>query len=407
MIIRLLSIGLVAIPFLELIVYGLLPAQVDYADTRIPKEFLSIFFCFAIIFLKIINGGLKIPTKNIFLILFLPWMFISLMHAPNFGMTISDLDITGFWNFKPMLYVFIYFMLFSAIVDEEWTRFKIHDVVSIISHCGLAMALWAVTQRFGFDQVFFASTENVMTGSLGRADIMGCFLATCLPASLYFKRWWHVAFTVFVIAFSNSEMSMASAVVCSAVYFLAHRKRVVIGIGIVLLMFFAVVTKLEWDNSRYIDSKISKFASGRIAVWRQSVEDITGPVFNTSRRTFFMTGMGPGAYRYIFPIRHPKMMLWKQAHNEYLEVLYNYGFGGLCFFMAAIGFMVWKVWRLLDFKKIRVFLAIFSALAVGSFGTFLWQLAPFQYLTVICVGILHFYIQRRSIGDSQSVNITV
>src|SRR3990167_11267832 len=109
MIIRLLSIGLVAIQFLELIVYGLLPAQVDYADTRIPKEFLSIFFCFAIIFFKITNGGLKISTKNVFLILFLPWMFISLMHAPNFGMTISDLDITGFWNFKPMLYVFIYF----------------------------------------------------------------------------------------------------------------------------------------------------------------------------------------------------------------------------------------------------------------------------------------------------------
>ena len=399
MIIRLILAALVAIPFLELIVYGFLPAQVTYADTRAAKEFLTIFLCFAIISYKILNDGLKISNKNVFLLLFLPWMFMSLIHAPNYGLTLGEFDITGFWNFKPMLYVFIYYLLFSVFVDQWWSKETIKSIISVISHCGLAMALWAIVQRLGFDQVFFTTAAEVghatqygnnLTGSLGRPEIMACYLSVCFAASIYLKRYAHIIISALVIVLSKSEMALAAVIVSSFVFLFIHKRAIVLSALASILVVIALIVSFQAQNPTFIQHTMSKYDSGRYPMWQQTVKDMTSPVLNDSRRTYFLTGMGPGAFYYVFPIRHPQMARWKQAHNEYLEVFHNYGFIGLGIFLSAIGLMLYKIRKRLRYRDTRVFLAIFSALAVGSFGTFLWQLAPFQYLTVLVAAILHY-----------------
>ena len=403
--INLILSSLVALPFLELILYVLVPARLTYLDTRMPKEFMAIFLAMAMIACFAWRGQVRLQFSNKPLLLFLPWVFVSLMHSPNFQLKIGEFDITGFWNFKPALYVFIFFMLFTCLANRRFEHRDISQLLSVVSHCGLAMSAWAFIQMLGWDQVFFAvpaelqshplKTGAGMSGSFGRPELAACFVAMCFPASLYFKRYWHCLASVVMIILSKGDMAIAAILVGTFVFFLANNRAVMAAVAIFGLIFGAMVWKASSENPSFIQHTIGAKSNGRFPVWVQAITDIRSQVFNESKRTFAITGMGPGAFHYAFPIRHPQQAAWKQAHNDYVELAYNYGFGGLALFLLAIWVMINRIKGYLCFWKVRALLAIFVSVAVGSFGNFLWQLGVFQLYTVVVAGFIHSLINFR------------
>lgn len=96
-----------------------------------------------------------------------------------------------------------------------------------------------------------------------------------------------------------------------------------------------------------------------------------------------------GAFRFVNPVRHPgEKETFYEAHNDYVELLYNSGFIGLILFLGAI-------WRMVKINLVRLneyriaLLSSFLCIAINAGGLFVWQIAPIIFNTLVIAGLLH------------------
>jgi hypothetical protein len=59
-----------------------------------------------------------------------------------------------------------------------------------------------------------------------------------------------------------------------------------------------------------------------------------------------LMGWGIGSFKYVFPslsgIRNSGLP-WKQAHNDFLQILFETGYAGLIFSLTALGVLIYKL----------------------------------------------------------------
>lgn len=356
-------------------------------DNREIKFVLSGFFALLIFLNQIWKDGLK-GTRNVWFLLLLGYLFIHPNFMPIFKISIQDAKVGAFWIYQPMYFIVIFALFYLAVSSISRLRVSIECFFTAIEWVAFVTALYMILQHFGIDQFFkplvseqIKNTPSAqMIGAFNHPILASTFLSMCVPVLLHKGNWIRIITVVSVIVLSKSMMGIASLAMCVILYYGVRN----LSFLIQLIVALSALTIPYWDLIRKL---IVHESSGRLGIWSFIFQDFIHPIHHGITKTYALTGNGIGSFRYISQAIHNSP--WKEAHNDYLEFLYNCGFIGLFLLLMAL----WTVLKP-SFKQaksdpfVRVSLCSLVSSCVAAFGTFNWQMGAHIFYTVFFAGIL-------------------
>lgn len=376
--------GLAIIPFFNL----------SGSKTREPKMLLAVAFAFAITLFAVYYGKLK-PLKNRWLLLFVGYLFFSVLLAPKPFIDLWGLQVKNFWVWQPMFKIIVFFFMFVAVASIEWRAKDISLFLNTMVWAGFIMAVYAVIQFLRLDQFFYVIPDRGVTtmphigGTLGNPTVMSSFIAMLVPIAFYLKRYWKALAIIIAVCLTCSQVAIGAMVISLMVLVAVKNKRTIVVTGAILL---AVVLFL--GIGYFKSSRINAFIgdNGRFSHWEQIAKDLNSPINAGSKKKYPLTGLGMGSFKYIYHLKHKNS--FHQAHNDYLELAYNTGLIGLILFLCAIGYMLkqnfsLKAVRLGKINKYRLhLLSSFICVSICAGGTFVFQLGSHIFYTIVVAGLL-------------------
>ena len=396
-----LYIGIVLLPFFELIMRIFPLTMVLTPDSRIAKAALGVIVALSVGLFAIYNGVIK-RCHNIWLLLLIFYLPVSIHLAPQFKLVVNGVDSTNYWVWKPFAYILSYFIMFMGVQSLNITKANLSKILNIMSWVGFFMAAYMILQSLGWDQFFelregeqFRTvTQRGVGGNLGQSTIVSPFVAMIIPLALYCRKRFLSIVMLSAVFISQSIVAIGAMIGSLLAYScLKWRKK---GIYAVILIILLTITGLSWQ--KYLApkqfTKISSCfnGSGRYKVWRNSIDLIKNEKLGDNRLTVYpYTGAGLGSYSIIF--KKTLKTIFGQAHNEYIEIFCTLGLFGLILFIGSIFMMLREAWRSfikqINMREIIALTSSFLCIAAVAMGSFPWQIPPTIFYTVIAVGLLH------------------
>jgi len=384
----LINFGLITTPFIFL----------KGMNLRLPKEILALGIVFAIGLLGF-NAGIK-QFKNKWLLIFLAFTFVSTYFAPHFGIKLFDkFDITNFWIWQSQFYLLVYSLMLIVISGIKFTKKEIELILNIMWICGFVMSLYIFIQYLGFDQFFKITTPGrnpninyvttpLLVGTMGNSTVISPYIAMLIPIALYMRKYFFVGCMGTAVWLCDSKVALLAMIISISCFFILKLRKT----GIFLICFLILSSGIiGFQYKDKINYYCQHHNNGRFNVWSNIWKDFTSPPLKDAGSTqkFCMTGFGSGSYPYIHPIRFKTRFI--NAHNDYLEILYNWGIIGLGLFLIALFVMLKDVYRALANywnERIIALLMSFFCIALCALGTFSWQIGTLIFYTVVIVGFL-------------------
>jgi len=285
--------------------------------------------------------------------------------------------ITNPWIYQSFVNIFAMLLLFLVVSNS---KIEIYKTLEVICWCGFVMSLYVLIQALGFRQFFPLKTHintimemlpsSQMTGTFGHPTLVSAFIAMCVPSALYLKRRWFAAVMIICVFLTMSQVSIVAMLVGLVIYFLSRfstGKEMFAMITTCLIALVVLSYLLHWDT-------------GRFAEWASIIEQIKQPL---QGRYLALTGMGMGSFSYL---RQGQSFM--QAHNEYLEIIFNTGLIGLGLFIAMLWVFIRSTWKHVLDDQIRALLAMFICSLVLASGNFVWQIGTIAFYTVVVAGMI-------------------
>jgi hypothetical protein len=373
----LLNLGLSVIPF---VIYPGL-------DSREPKMAAALVFALTLGLVGIYQGKLK-PIRNKWLLFLVGFLLINIWLCPKPAVKFEEIAIGSFWVWQVLSYVLIFFLMFATVSSVSFEDKQKDTIFKVMSYVGLVMAIYAILQFFKIDQFYTLSSANEalntpsgnIGGTLGNPTIVAPFIAMIIPICLYLKKYWFSGIMVIAVLLTKSQVAIGALIV-SLVFLQALRdKKTAIRIGILSLIFIVVGTMAYFNNPK-IKSLVGD--SGRFIQWKQIVKDVNSPIRPELKNKYPFTGLGLGSFKYIYHIKNKSE--FHQAHNEYLEILYNTGIIGLALFLMSL----WTILKGKIDRQRKFLLTSFVCIAMCAGGSFVFQLGPHLYYTLTILGLLN------------------
>ena len=381
-------VGLAVIPFIAIAGHDLRELQLVLA--------MGIALSSALVWIK--QKGLG-RVSNTPALLFLGYIWLSTMLAPKPGLSIGGMDLGYFWSWKPLYMISVMFLFMSSVASWRISGRTLEKIFNIISWSGIVMSIFVYLQAMGLDQFFVADPTAMphdqwnLAGTLGHPSFVATWLAITAPFALAYKSKIKFIIICGAVCLTMSMIGIGSLIAGFAVYWgvkSSRRTRLVL-LWATLIAVFALSA---WVNVPSTHKHLT--ASGRISQWVQVVKDINTPLPGTNVK-YPITGRGLGSFYYVYHTEHStpeRPNRFFQAHNEYLELLWNTGITGLAIFLCAM-FTVWKqnfsikeALRGTANKYRMALLASFLCISLCAGGTFVWQIGTLIYYTIIVTGLL-------------------
>ena len=362
-------------------------------DIRELKSALAFVVMLIIGLICAYKGQMK-AFKNKFVLIFIGYIWLSIMLSPSSGVTMAGNPLMQFWSWKPFTYILAYFMGIWAISSYEFTTDDLRRILRAIMWCGVSMSIFALLQFFNLDQFFRSNgqTHNQwnLVGTLGHPTFVSSFIAMTVPIAIYRKRYL-VALVIFISVCMIQSMVAIGAMVISLLFLLGNRNKIC-GIITILLLISTISGVLYINHAK--PDYIIKNSSGRFNEWPDVLREVNRtirPEKDAKLQKYPITGRGIGSFYYTYYMikwsdRRAKCA-FRQAHNEYFELLYNNGIVGLILFLLAIGFMFYINIGINWYRS--CLLASFLCIGISAGGLFVWQLGAHMLFTAIIVGLLH------------------
>ena len=388
--ITLFYLALIAVPFI----------MVPGYDTRDPKMGLLMIFAMAIGLISLYYGKLK-PFRNIWVLFFTGYLLLNFYFSPK-PIDLINAAVPNLWSWKPILKILIFLLMWVTISSLDFTLKDKRKIFNCMIWVGAMMAIYVLLQFKEIDQFcqvyrrFGGENHGASVGTggaMGNRTIVSPFLAMIIPLALYMRSWWKAALMAAAVLATRSQMAIGAMIVSLVfLYGTMYRKTIyaLAALGLVLLL----VLIIGFNTSATIHNFIGD--GSRFSAWSQMIEDWRSPLIQGKDNSYALTGYGIGSFRYVWPNRHPAEAgaNFLQAHNDYLQVLYECGIVGLLLLLAAMvqvfrnqwPFDQW--WRDEKNKYRNYLLASFLCISLNAMGTFVWQMAPLILYTIVVVGIL-------------------
>lgn len=383
---RLIILGLIVVPFYEIILYLMLPGtQMPAVDGRLTKEYSALCFALAIGLLTAGGVGLKrFPNKWFLAFLFLA--FFGIYKAPFVYIPLYGQSVGGFWNYEPLFALMVFTLMAWGIASLPMNWIDREKIIGVVMWCTGAMAAYVLLQAAGLDQIFAVVdmspsklTQNPhLVGSLGNPTFAAAFIACGIPIALFRFQYLLAFIMASAVFFIESDFGLLGAGV-GVVYYVVSSLQGMWFRGVMLAVAVAGALTVGHMHQK---GKIQD--SGRFQVWKWAIEDVQKSPVDSDKLKYAITGYGIGAMPYLFPLSHETK--FRHAHNEYIQVLYGCGVAGLFALLAAIA-SFFRCLSATGTRQGRALTASFTALAACAAGTYVWQLGAHQFYTAVIVGL--------------------
>lgn len=384
--INFLLVGLIIVPIvLSFSLYPIFPdAQTDF---RLTKELFALVLCAGLFGYSAWSQRLK-PIFNRALLILLGYMCIHRFLMPKFSIHLFQTDIGAFWIYKPLFVALVMFGFYWAVSSLVITEKNYVRILKTIGWVGFLYAFIVCTQHFGISefskvkdmQWVQITTSAEATGFSFHPNYAGSFIALCILPMVYLRQWLAVVFMALAVFYTGSLFAGAGLVAGLVGYLYAHKASIrpiankILTSGFILAAgaVFAGAIKMPQDN-------------GRFAVWAKLWHDYTSPFMDGN---LYMTyGYGLGSYRYIWVTQNQSTFV--QAHNEFLEFLYNGGWVGLGLLIFSIFWLIRGVLSItIEDEQRSVLTGMFICMCIMACGLFVWQVEPHRIYTVLIAGLL-------------------
>ena len=392
----LVALSLLLIPLYELWVRVFPNILILTPDTRVTKELLCLIMAFLIGLLAFCSK--IVPVKNYYILAFLFFLIISFRLSPKFPLEIEKIDNSSVWLFRDMFYAVVYFLLFISVSSLNITQKHIDLILKCLMYSSAICALYAIYQQIGLDQFWDVKTEKEfvwvsqkqIVGTLGQPTIVAPFLAIGVLLSYSYKKWIFVLAGLIALLCTQSMVAIVAFLI-TVFAMISLNKKEAIPLIAVILIIFAALSFSSLDKS--INPKNIFKSNGRFDVWQKTWKDFRDNPIENIKGDYSITGTGLGTFGYLWTPRNKSS--FRQAHNDFLEILWGVGIVGFTIFIAAwievIRFALRKFHTLINVKKWQVFIiaSVFFYISICCLGTFLWQLGVYQFITVVCVGLIY------------------
>lgn len=382
---QLIYIGLAVIPLV------LIPGY----DTRGPKMGLAVAIAMTISLLALYYGKYK-AFRNRWLLVFLGYLLANFYFAPE-PVELVRASVPNLWAWKPMFFMTIFVLMIAILGSLEFSARDKRRMLVIMAWVGVLQSFYVLLQAFGIDQFCMQKPGwlwlNRIGGSMGNRTLVAPFIAMVIPIALYLRTWWKAAVMAGAVAICHSQMALGAAAVSLMFYFGTLNRRLfltMIGTGVVI----TIVLIVGFNTNDAIHKFVGE--SGRFAEWKQIIHDWHSPLQEGTDHGYALTGLGIGSFRYIYHQWHPSNFF--QAHNEYLQILFEAGAVGL---FLMLGAMVWifrknfsfaDIWARRTNRYRIALLSSFLSISIAALGTFVWQLGATIFYSVVLVGLLHNHL---------------
>ncbi len=372
---------MIAIPFYEIILYFFIPGRTypEFHDMWFTKDFIAMACSLLIGLYVLATEGFK-PIKEPFLFGFLIFLVFNIFKIPNGIIPLGGINLNGLWNYAPAFQCLVFFILFIGVISSSQINEDL--LFNIARWCGFAMSAYMILQAIGADQIFnlfppevVLETRNPLVGgTIGQATLSAPFIVMCLPFQMRRNT---ILPVVSAVAVWLSGSVVAMGVVIIILILKAMKKKNILNKKYIFILIGVCIVLLALSFS----SKLSFFNdNGRYNFWAKTIGHII-------HDKIILTGAGIGSYKFLFAVKHGNA--WYQAHNEYLQLLFSTGIIGFTLMFLFIKNIFTRTVKCLnDSKTFMVFLSILSVLICAG-GTFVFQLAPYQFYFVVFLGILY------------------
>lgn len=382
-------LGLVIVPFYEIILKALPFVKSVAPDTRAPKAIIALVFALSIGLLAVFQG-IK-PFRNKWLLIIPVYLLFNLIMAPHVDMFINNVESGDFYFWKPFTEVLIFTLMVVAVASMD---IKFDTVLLAMVVCGTFMAGYVVLQKLGFDQFWIIKPppqwvaqwpDSNIGGNLGQSTIVASFIVMLIPLAIYLRRFWMAAVMIIGTLITRSDMALL-AIGFMGILTLAYFKKFLIAALILSMTVLPIAIGLICFKDSKFSTMIVNKASGRFEVWKNVYTDIRDGAIEGMKQDFSITGVGFGRFPFIFPDRHQSE--FQQAHNDILEFTYNCGIVGLWLLLAGLFVMAFNILCNLTPFSFAILLS-FLTILFCSLGSFPFQLGAHQFYSATLLGLLH------------------
>jgi len=380
----LLKAGLIVLPFI------LAPGGGDVA--REPKMAWALVFSLAISLVMLYQGKLK-AFKNKWAFLLVGLCLISFYASPKPELPLFGIESGRFWSWEP-LYQGLVFLLFTiSVASIEFDKKTLSDTLDVMIWCGGIIGVYVILQFFRLDQFFEHRycTYGHMHGMFGNSRLVGPFLGMIVPLALFRKKYLLAVPIVISVVLTRSNIALFGLILMFAAYFALRDRKSFIAVTSAVIAGAAVFGAL-YITQPVLREKVPDHC--RFLTWRQSVNDLREPVMKDSKKTYAMTGIGPGSFKYLFHAKHNvhnDNMLY--AHNEYVQVLYETGIFGLFLFLATIFALFQRVIPQVFKRELshldRALTSSVVCVLTCAGGIFILQMGAHIFYTLTVIGLLY------------------
>lgn len=337
--------------------------------TRLIKACFFDFTMMAVIVFALIDG-LKFGYKNKYLGWICAWVFFTM--ACNWYYPL----VRGFGYNAGTIDGSLHFILGVIGTICVCSTFEKTDYIRIAKATALSATLvasFALLQFIGLDPMTGISKHRIIPGDhthryvaalLDHPDLLGNYLAICLPFFFYLKGIRYIlslALIVFIIFVTQSSLSIVAVCMAFLIFMLLKNRDSFIwkfSLSGLFVAFMVAAISIKGFN------KFHGGFTGRTTAWQEMIHRMSNPAF----------GQGIGIVKSL--LVKTGNNYWMFAHNDYLEIYCALGVLGL--FLVIL--LIINSIRNFNYKKENIlgfsFLASFIAFLIVMFGSFPMEIAP-------------------------------
>ncbi len=258
---------------------------------------------------------------------------------------------------------------------------------------GVLQAFYGFGQSLGLDPFFMRTTTQdqwLPVGTLGQQTLYGPFIVAACGAALFIQP------LLLIVLLPAAVMTLSSMTLLSLCalggFYVIQRWGMKVGGSVMLaLAAFGALSYFVFPESFAFDDQ------GRFQIWASALK-------LWWERPLF--GYGLGNYAILAPLDQ-SMNLAKehgyflQAHNDYVQVLFETGIVGFLGVLAAFIAVAQRARQTLLHPEGRAWMAVFIAIAANALGNFPFHVAPLALLGAMSWS---FLVARDSESSGEQVH---
>lgn len=369
----LISSGLILIPFLGLLGF----------NGREPRMMLSVFIALLLSLWGFYKGSE--PLKNKWLLFFVGYLLVSAWYAPKPVLFYVGYNISNFFFWKPFAMILAFLGMYT-IVSSNLIKRKL--LIEIMVWVGFIMSILCIGHLFNLHQ--WGNPEHYgyyqVAGMLNNPLIVGTFIAMLIPLAIYVRRFFFSVVMMIAVFCTCSQVAIWSMIISLFVLLGSFKRTFFMMFAVLILMFIGLsMTYIFIPKTRNL---IIPKDNGRIAQWKNIIQDLKEPALGKNSHAYPWTGYGLGSFKYLYPLAHPSSSTknYDKAHNEYLQILWELGIVGFIFFISLLSLKFMSIDFNYVHNKFLFSSLICSLLAAG--GMFVWHLGPHCFYVVTIAGMI-------------------